>query len=96
MVRRFLEEGEHGLRPHLLTNSMDALKQYTRDRTGVSIFCSSAMWHEITAGQMTAVPLSGVSPVRQEMCSRRTTTNNRIIDAFRQEIDSTPPFKIAV
>jgi DNA-binding transcriptional LysR family regulator len=96
MVRRFLEEGEDGLRPHLLTNSMDALKQYTRDRTGVSIFCRSAMWHEITEGKMTAVPLSGVSPVRQEICSRRASTNNRIIEAFRDEIANTPPFKIAV
>lgn len=96
MVRRFLEEGEDGLRPHLLTNSMDALKQYTRDSTGVSIFCSSAMWHDITAGWMTAVPLSGVSPVRQEICSRRASTNDRIIEAFRQEIGRTPPFKIAV
>src|SRR5690606_29016040 len=31
MVRQFLEEGTEGLRPRLLTNSLDALKQYTKN-----------------------------------------------------------------
>jgi DNA-binding transcriptional LysR family regulator len=96
MVRRFLEEGEEGVRPHFVTNSLEALKQFTKDRVGVSIFCRSAMWREITDGQMTAVPLSGVSPVRQEICARRSSMHNRVIQAFRQEISCTPPFKIAV
>lgn len=96
MVRRFLEEGTDGVRPQFVTNSLEALKQFTKDRTGVSIFCRSAMWREITDGQMTAVPLSGVSPVRQQICARRASMNNRVIQAFREEISKTPPFTIAV
>lgn len=95
MVRRFLEEGDDALRPHLLTNSLDALKHFTEDRSGVSIFCSSAMWREIAEGKMKAVPLSGVSPVTQEICVRRASADNAVIKAFREVVRNTPPFKMA-
>ncbi len=96
MVRRFLEEGKDGLRPHLLTNSLDALKHFTQGRSGVSLFCRSAMWREIADGSMKAVPLSGVSPVNQEICVRRAALNNGVIKAFLDEVNDTPPFKFAV
>jgi DNA-binding transcriptional LysR family regulator len=95
MVQRFLEDGPNAVRPHLLTNSLDALKRFSESKSGVSIMCRSAMWREMSTGHMCAVPLDGVSPVRQELCARRTANDNPVVNAFMQEMKGIRPLKLS-
>ena len=92
MFKKLLDDLPDAIRPQLLTNSLDALKQFCESGAGIAIMCQSTVAHEVGMGMLCAVPLTGMGPIRQEIYARKDAVDSRPVIAFADELRSDSPF----
>jgi DNA-binding transcriptional LysR family regulator len=88
VLRRLAAQGGPAVRPTLVTNSLEALKQMAASGAGIALLCPHAAQREIQEGRLIAVPLHADGPVAitLEFCVLRGERRSFALNAFIAEL----------
>jgi DNA-binding transcriptional LysR family regulator len=83
-LRRLAGPGIAPVRPTLVTNSLEALKQMAASGAGIALLCPHSTQREVQQGLLVAVPLDADGPVRitLEICTLRGERRSAALEAF--------------
>jgi DNA-binding transcriptional LysR family regulator len=96
-LQKLAARGAAPIRPTLITNSLEALKQMAATGTGIALLCRHSIQREIEQGQLVMVPLDADGPVTisLEIGTLRGERRSAALDAFIAELiglgDVVPP-----